>query len=407
MSLFQIKIKSIILCVSVFIVAINTSCDNFFDFDPNLDCDVLYDTVALDELNVETLKLLTQVGGYPRFEKVIEKDISIYKVLYRTSYKNEEVIASGLISFPTDRSVAYPVIHVGNGLIFDDDDAPSAFDLPDNYSGFEFMAAKGFVVFVPDMIGFGSSKDMVYPIHNYEISANTMLDFARAGNEFIEEKSIAVTGDVYLTGYSQGAYIALSMLKKMEKDNVSDVNITAAAIGAGGFNLEYLLEYSMEQNMYSAPSHLALLFHSYNAVYDWDKPLNYFFNEKYAKKIPKLLNGKYNREEIDEYLTTKLDRFLQADFFENLKNGDEVEVLNRIRENSIHNCKVTVPLVIMHSENDDRIPIEDSEQTCKLLLENGSPDVTFIPMDASDHINSGFDFIELVFSWLDEMNKEK
>src|SRR4030042_6043981 len=157
-----------------------------------------------------------------------------------------------------------------------------------------------------------------------------MIDFVLAIDEFIEATELPVNGKNYLTGYSQGAYIALSTLKMIQEKPVPEIKIEATAVGAGGYNLVNLLNYSIDRNTYSAPSHLILLFTSYNEIYEWNRPMTDFFQEPYASRIPTLLNGQYDRLEINAQLAYSFASVLNPVFLENLKNDNDPDVRNAL-----------------------------------------------------------------------------
>jgi len=359
----------------------------------------LVSATSLGIVPVSTVKLTAQLAGYPQFNKYMKYSISLYKIVYRTTYKGQPIYASGIFSFPANISDSVPVMVVGNGLIFADEDAPSAFHLPNNYTGFEFIATMGYFTLIPDMIGFGSSKDLLYPIHNYEHSAKTMIDFIYASGEFIKRNRIPVNQKKFLTGYSQGGYIALATLKMIEENPEIGIKIDATAVGAGGFNLINILNNSLVNNRYPAPSHLVLLLSSYNIMYDWNRPLTDFFQEPYAHTIPNLLSGKYNRQEIEQHLAFSFDSLLNPKFVFDLKNNKETDLTNALVANSIDNWAPKGKLIIIHSINDDIVPVSDSQQTYEKMVANGSKDVTLTIINTVGHVNSGFAFVDIVLQW--------
>jgi pimeloyl-ACP methyl ester carboxylesterase len=359
----------------------------------------LVDTVSLEGISITLIKATIQMAGYPQFNKYIKNSIKLYKITYNTTYKGNQILASGIISFPLFQTDSFPTMIVGNGLIFADEDAPSAFDLPENYTGFEFIASMGYFTLVPDMIGFGESKDLLFPIQNYEHSSGTMIDFIFAAEEFRKSKKLPVNNKKFLTGYSQGGYIAMATLKKIEDNPDLGIHIDATAVGAGGFNLVSLLDHIMSENTYSAPSHLALLFSSYTIMYDWNRPLTDFFQEPYASEIPYLIDGRYNREEIDSHLAYSFDSLLNPEFVQNIKNHNEPELFAALEENSVYNWAPKSPLRIVHSLYDDRIPFTESEETYKIMVANGSTSVKLVPIMTEGHINSGGEFVEIVMKW--------
>jgi len=363
----------------------------------------LADTTALGVVSVSFIKLTAQMAGHSEFNDYMKYPIQLYRIVYHTRYKDKPVLASGLISFPLNPPASMPELLVGNGLIFSNDEAPSNFSLPDHYTGFEFIGAMGYLTMIPDMLGFGASKDVLFPIHNYDYSATTMIDFYHACEEFIRHKEIKVSGRTFLSGYSQGAYIAVSTLKMAEEDISADITFDAAAVGAGGFDLVGLLDLAVENNYYSAPSHLALLLSSYNTIYDWNKPLSYFFKEPYAAEIPNLLSGTFTREEIDRHLPMHLDSLLTTHFLNGLADHSETEVIDALSDNSVYDWAPSTTLKIIHSIHDERIPFSDSEKMYNTMKANGAVNVTLTPIDSEGHFNSGFTFMKIVIPWLDSL----
>ncbi len=363
----------------------------------------IVDATKLDDVSVSLISYAAQIAGYPQLASYLKYDIELYKIIYNTTYKGQSIPVSGLISYPLRANDSLPTLIVGNGLVFANEDAPSEFDLPDNFIGFEFLASLGFVVLIPDMIGFGVSSDLLFPIHNYEHSALTMIDCIYAGEEFIQQKNLKVNNIKFLTGYSQGGHVAMSALKMIEETPFDDIKITASAIGAGGFNLVNLLQYSVDRMYYSAPSHLIMLFSSYNEIYEWNRPMTDFFQEPYAGRIPVLLNGEYNREEIDQQLAYSFDSLMNPDFINDLKLGNEPELMQALADNCVDDWAPESPLQIIHSINDDRIPLSDSEDTYNKMVSNGAAHVTFVTIETVGHVNAAITFVEVALDWFESI----
>lgn len=396
------RIISIVAAVMMFSCSKDEG--NLFDNDtPIVPGIYIVDATKLDDVSVSLISYAAQIAGYPQLASYLKYDIELYKIIYNTTYKGQSIQVSGLISYPVRVNDSVPTLIVGNGLVFANEDAPSEFDLPDNFIGFEFLASLGFVVLIPDMIGFGVSRDLLFPIHNYEHSALTMIDCIYAGEEFIQQKNLKVNNIKFLTGYSQGGHVAMSALKMIEETPFDDIKITASAIGAGGFNLVNLLQYSVDRMYYSAPSHLIMLFSSYNEIYDWNRPMTDFFQEPYASRIPVLLNGEYNREEIDQQLAYSFDSLMNPDFINDLKLGNEPELIQALADNCVDDWAPESPLQIIHSINDDRIPLSDSEETYNKMVSNGAEHVTFITIETVGHVNAGITFVEVALEWFESI----
>jgi pimeloyl-ACP methyl ester carboxylesterase len=243
-------------------------------------------------------------------------------------------------------------------------------------------------------------------MRNYEHTANAMIDFIYASEEFVKAIKLGVSGKKFLTGYSEGGYIAMATLKMIEERPASGISIDATAVGGGGYNLVNILKNEIINTTYDFPSDIAMLLYSYNSMYDWNRPLLDFFNEPYASRIPVLFNGEYNRQEINQQLTNSLDIFLNNDFLNNLRSDsdDELVLITALSNNSVDNWTPKSLLSIIHGRNDEIIPFSDSEETYNKMVANGSTSVTFTPIETGGHVDSGIEFIEIAVLWFNSLN---
>ena len=87
----------------------------------------------------------------------IEYTVQVYKIEYSTKFQGDDVVASGLVCVPQgDGEEEFPVMTYHNGTNTEHSNAPS--ENPGNilYKSLQFMASTGFIVAIPDYLGFGS-----------------------------------------------------------------------------------------------------------------------------------------------------------------------------------------------------------------------------------------------------------
>ena len=132
--------------------------------------------------------------------------LSLYTITYKTTYLGEEIIASGLVSFPnTDQPV--PMLSFHHGTESSHIDAPS--DNLVTYSFFSNAASLGYIFLMPDYLGFGSSKAILHPYYRSDIIGNTVVDMLKAGAPPIWTR-VSVTGknddfiDIHMFGLNDG-----------------------------------------------------------------------------------------------------------------------------------------------------------------------------------------------------------
>ena len=103
--------------------------------------------------------------SYPEasgFKPYVVSDVSIYRIVYKTTVNGEEINASGLVCVPAT-SGSYPVLSFQNGTNTINSEAPSEFPLNYTYQLIESLASMGFVVVIADYPGFGESSQIPHP----------------------------------------------------------------------------------------------------------------------------------------------------------------------------------------------------------------------------------------------------
>ncbi|HNY49487.1 MAG TPA: lipase family protein [Smithella sp.] len=373
----------------------------------------LVESTSLGKVSADSIRKTALDAGLPvQAIAFMKHSIKLFKITYRTTYKGQSILASALITYPIAVPDPMPSMIVGNIQTFADRYAPSEFNLSDISTSFAAIAAlagsAGYYTLVPDMIGSGVSKDIIYPMRNSEHAAKTMIDLIRAGDEFIKAKKIKVNGKKFIAGYSEGGYIAMATLKMIEERPIEGINITATAVGAGGYNLVRLLNKAIMEGdgTYPSPCFPVSLIYSYNVFYEWGRPLSDFFQEPYAGRIPDLLSGQFTSDEIDAQLTYSLNSLLNPVFVDNLKNNNEPALINALSENSVDNWTPQGKLMIFHNVNDPLIPFSDSLATYNTMLSNGAQNLIFKDTDKIEsHRDSATEFLIMASLWFESMNQ--
>ena len=355
--------------------------------------------IALDESLIKNFAIFS---GLPEFTDYVRNDIEIYKIIYKTVVQGEEVLASGVISIPSGLPGPIPMISAFRGTIFSDTEAPSENSL---IYGFEVFAAAGYATVMPDMIGFGSSKEMVQHYYNQATNGRVAIDMIRASHEFFSERDILLNDQLFLFGYSQGGFITMATQQAIENDPALGWDLTAVAAGAGAYNIEFVMEDVIDRGVFTSPGFLSLIIYSYNEVNNFNKSMEYYFQEPYASQMPFLLNGSKSQGQINEALSDTLINYFQPSFVEGMKNKTQTEMIKAFRDNSVHDWQPEAPLRLYHSSGDEYIPIADSQNTAELLKENGS-DVEFILLGEKNHSSSSIDMISETIPWFEGLRTD-
>lgn len=332
-----------------------------------------------------TLQLLASVAGQSDVSSHLKHDVKSFKITYHTTYKGDTVEASGVMMIPAGKAEPASIISLQHGTEFKKEGAPSQ---KDGLLGIEFFASAGYVALMPDYLGYGSTSNLFHPYYDRDHSASTVIDFVKAAKEFLEKEKISVNDQLYLAGYSEGGYVTLAAASEIDHNTDHGLTVAAVAAGAGGYDLSGMLKSVTSEDYYAYPSYLAYVLTSYNELYDWNRPLDYFFNKKYADAVSSYLNGSYSASYVNSKLTTKVSDLLAPEFLNSLRKDGEQKFKEALKQNTIEGWTTSVPLRLYHGTKDEIIPYSNTLATLDQFKVAGSSNVVLIPLEGGKHGDS-------------------
>ncbi|MGM0666691.1 MAG: alpha/beta hydrolase family protein [Bacteroidota bacterium] len=379
------QVQIVILCLLTLIYACER--DREFDHDHLVDY-VLLRTYTPSNI-INTMEALQSI--YPGISELadnIEYGIRVYSISYKSSFQGKEILATGLLSIP-DVAGSFPVISYQNGTNTCHSNAPSANHNNLLYSLLNMNSGAGFIILMPDYVGFGGSDEYLHPYYDTESSNHVIRDMILAAGEFTDyTEGIEVNGELFLMGYSQGGWASLAALKDMENYPPGDYRLQAASCGAGAYDLIDFTHYLLELETYPNPFYLPYYIESRRQNGVIDDPLDSFFKEPYASAIPSLFDGSLCNAEINSQLTTDLYELLTEDLINGFDTNDDFTALrSELLSSSITPWKVNTPVLLTHSNGDQSVPIEQSLNIYEGLLTAGTDEsnIDFTELDGMLH----------------------
>jgi len=328
---------------------------------------------------------------YPELQTIIDNvqhGVEVYKITYKTKFNGKEIIASGLVSVPLT-SGSYPILSYQNGTNTLHRDAPSVD--PDDvlFQMLEFVASTGFIVSVPDYLGFGASSNMFHPYYDKKSTNESVTDMLWAVKEMANNYlQVVPKSDLYIMGYSQGGWSTMQLQKHIEENYSSEFKLRASACGAGGYDVRFINDYILAQTEYPMPYYIGYIFNSYINLGDITIPTKDVFKSPYSERILTLYNGKNSGEEINAQLTTKTADLFTTEYRTGANtNVKFASVINSLEKNSISAWKTNVPTMILHGTADTYVPYPGSEKIYNDFLAKGVPKstVTFVSFPGLGH----------------------
>jgi pimeloyl-ACP methyl ester carboxylesterase len=365
---------------TVMAVLIFSSCEDIFDRDTD---NTENEYLASMEL-VKTISQ-TEVGSrfaylktlYPEAQAINDKatsGVKVYKITYHTKFQDSMVIASGLVCLPVG-SGEYPLLSFQNGTNTLHSDAPTVNPERQMYRFLEAVSSTGYVIVLADYIGFGSTEELFHPYLDKESTTQCLIDMLRATKELAEPHNldIALSNDLYITGYSMGGWATLCLQRALETEFASEFNLKASACAAGPYDLEFISTSIMEQETYPMPYFLGYILHAFTSLGQITNPLSDILREPYASRIPSLFDGNKDGDQINSQLTTTVaDLFTQV-YQEGYRTDPQfAPVRQTLLRNSVEPWNIKTPLMFLHGMEDHFVSPQGSDKMYSDLLTAGS-----------------------------------
>jgi pimeloyl-ACP methyl ester carboxylesterase len=366
--------------------------------------DLYVSATSLGTYPKATLQAFALAAGLSNYSASVKYDVEFFKIVYKTTYRGNQIAVSGLLGIPKNVASIPSLLSSQHATMFKATDAPSNF--PATFTGFELFAAGGFVTVIPDFIGYGVSQNIPHPYYDQQYSGLAVIDMIKAAKYYLSKRNIAITNRLFLIGYSEGGYVTMAAQKEIETNPANNLTLTAAAEGAGGYDLNGMLSAIANTSSYSAPSYLALLLNGYNKTYDWNRPYTDFFQQPYADRIPALLNGAKNRSEVDAQLNNSLTELFNPSFYANLKNATgETALKQKLDANSFHDWVPKSPTRLFHGTADQAVFYQTSVNTFNRFKAAGATNVEFFTIENGTHEKSVQPMIANVLPWIQSLDK--
>ncbi len=332
------------------------------------------------------------------------------KITYTTTNMRGEVVnASGLLVIPTPtdayksylasigKSFSISAVCDNHGTIFLDSEAPTKVEEAQHYYPTALLMSgyAGFAFIAPDYLGFGDSKGEVHP-YIMKKSAQASLDMIRASIGYMTDNGILFNGQLYLSGYSEGGYVAMALAKEIQDKYSSEFKLMGVAPMAGPYDIKALADADLQTNTPMVyPAFLAEIAYSYSKAYDINisdmvvKPDVFnnvpLFGGDYdsvpihvALGLADVANGDYgfNTHYANElFKSTFID-----DYFSNANNELKIE----FEQNSVYDWIPTMKMNIIQCVDDEIIPFAiSSQETYNQMLANGATTVSLSPIPTS------------------------
>ena len=309
----------------------------------------------------ETIKTLWKKKHIPKIIMPVKNDVDIYEVIYKVKWIDGTwQNASGIYYVPqVEKPVPYMMF--GHGTQIHKNRNISDNDSQQNIC--MIFATDGYATLFPDYYGIGKGDGKHLYQHSWS-EAHAFIYMLYAAEELNKEIGLANSGQLFLTGYSQGGHASMAAHKYIEELNDPRFKITASSPMSGAYDMTGEQEKYMFQE-YPKPFYLPFLLLSYQEAYgilDYENPYE-MFKSPYDTLLPPFFEGNMTRSFADlDKLMPKIPIHVVKDTFVNeFLNNPDFKFKKRLQENNLTNWKPDAPIQLCYCKGDREVNYKNSE----------------------------------------------
>ena len=246
-------------------------------------------------------QVLVQLASNPKC------DVDVYSIQYNTvGGANEATAASGAVMVPTGSDSqcqgGRAIVLYAHGTTTDKAYNIANVSNSNNLEGqllATIFAAQGYIVVASNYAGYDTSSLPYHPYLNADQQSKDMIDALAAARSALPQITTSVSdgGKLYVTGYSQGGFVAMATHRALQ---AAGVKVTASAPMSGPYALAAFSDAVFEGQVNSgAPINTTMVAISYQRAYgNIYSATTDIFEAKYATGIDTLLPSTTPRADL-------------------------------------------------------------------------------------------------------------
>jgi dienelactone hydrolase len=331
--------------------------------------------------------------------------VDVYQLVYETlDPLGGRTQASGIIAVPQNPDRPLPLVSYQHGTLVLDSEAPSQSALGERVIGVAF-ASTGYAAVMPDYLGLGDSPGL-HPYHHARSEATACVDLLRAARTWCATNGVALTGQLFLCGYSEGGHVTMALHRELETYHTDEFTITASAPMAGAYDLSgTTLEDALSGRRMPNPYYFALLLAAYEEVYHFTDSLAGLLAPPYETTLPPLLTGANDSDQINAAMTNVVTNVFKADVVSALQNHPDHPLRVALRDNDLYRWTPRAPMRLYHCGGDEDVVIENSVVARDSFKSRGAPVDLVEPLATGTHGECVLPSLQGAKAWFDSLRQ--
>lgn len=328
-----------------------------------------------------------------------ENDVHFLAITYRTTYMGKPINSKGLLIIPNNLDSLDLLVYCHGTEI------PSKFLKSDNITPSQYTgskdthrdvrnmglgwASKGFAVFMPDYIGFGSTIDKEHPYMYFPEMFLSNIDGILAAKKYLSDNNLVHHRRIFIAGWSQGGGACLSAHKYIEEQYSSQFEVVASSSLAGVLNYEKYHDESLKKGNDKLGSMPIISWSIYgvNKFSSLKRPTDQMYSYPVYDQMSAILVPSFKPNEV-----------FKPYFISKALSDTDIEYRQVLKENSFHQGWKPVGKVFLHhGDADDVVPYYNSIDT-KNGLEAEDGEVQLYTYPGGKHDTELGNFIQNTFN---------
>lgn len=327
----------------------------------------LYETVSKEDFqsNLEKKHL-------PKSMVPARYTVDIYDITYYTKWHDGSTIkATGLLYLPRDSKKPLAELVYDHGTRI----ARGRYKKP---SGEENIclafAMDGYEVMQPDYIGLGTG-DKFHLYQHAESEGQAGVDMIFAARELTDSLHIRRSGQLFITGYSQGGHASLATHKLIEQKYSDKLHVTASSPMSGAYDM-CGVQGEVMFHPYGNPHYLPYLLTSFNEVYHFVPDINKIYKHPYDSLVPLLFDGQHSIRAIDKQLPSVPKDMINDEFVQAFVADSNHPLRIALRDNSLCEWVPQAPVQLCYCDSDKQVTALNAIVAYNTMKKLGAKHVT-------------------------------
>jgi pimeloyl-ACP methyl ester carboxylesterase len=330
--------------------------------------------------------------------------VNLYRVTYNSVIPergNLPTTASGLLALPENATDGLPMLSYQHGTVYGKQQVPSFPDQsPETQLAIAQFAGQGYAVIGADYFGMGTSDND----EGYVVKAShqqACFDMLAASRVVLDHLKLTA-GDLFLAGWSQGGFVTMAFLERLEQ---AGVEVKAAATASAPVDVFVALNGFLGFPRPIDASWVNTLFilsaFSFEHYYGVPGLARSLINDEYYDVSRKA----YEREPFDPAdIPTDLHKLIRAEYFDPQFFADSAYG-RLVAEARAYRWVIATPVRNYYGETDEVISIGLGQLAMTYQMAIGNQEVEAISTGKTSHRGTFGTAVPQWKNWFDSLNK--